>query len=262
MLPERDECHLWVATLAEVAAAGDYAISLLSSPERARAEGISDGAAHTVFVASRAAQRALAAAYLGRRPSELHIDRTCRYCGDPGHGRPRIAGENDLDFSVTHCGELLLLAYVSHGRVGVDAEAADREVGRGRGAGRLADYALTQAEAGLVRAAPQKSRSAVFCRLWTRKEAVVKLTGHGIFAPLRTIEVATETGAVTLPGRALGWPADTVWLTDLPDGAEPAEPAARLLSSYVGAVATTSPVRTMTIRALGPMMRPPGCAGE
>jgi 4'-phosphopantetheinyl transferase len=256
LLPEHDECHLWVATLPEVAAADNHAVSLLSAAERARAAGISNDATRAVFVASRAAQRVLAAAYLGRPPSELRIDRTCGYCGNRSHGRPRIAGEERLDFSVTHCGRLLVLAYVSHGRVGVDAEMADRQVGGGRGAGRLADYALTPAEADLVRAAPEWSRSAAFCRLWTRKEAVVKLTGHGIFAPLRSIEVATATGPVRLPGRARGWPAEHVWLTDLPVGAVPAAPAARLLSGCVCAVAATRPLRTMTIRALAPMMRP------
>jgi len=255
LLPERDECHLWVLTWAGVPAAGDYALSLLSDPERARVECISDDAARAVFTASRAAQRALGAAYLGCQPSEISIDRTCRYCGDRTHGRPRIAGEMQLDFSVTHCGRLLLLAFVGHGRVGVDAEAADRQVGGRHGAGRLADFTLTAAEAELVRAEPERSRSAVFCRLWTRKEAVVKLTGHGIFAPLRSIEIATGTGTVSLRGRARDWPADTVWLTDLPADAVPADPAAQLLSGYVGAVATTSPVRTIVIRELEPMMR-------
>jgi 4'-phosphopantetheinyl transferase len=261
LLPGRGECHLWVMTWAGVPAVGDYALSLLSDPERARAERIRDKGTRAVFTASRAAQRMLGAAYLGYQPSRVRIDRTCRHCGDPAHGRPRIAGEAQLDFSVTHCGRLLLVAFVGHGRVGVDAETAGRQFGGRRGAGRLADFALTAAEAELVKAEPQCSRSAVFCRLWTRKEAVVKLTGHGIFAPLRSIETATGTGTVSLRGRARDGAADTAWLTDLPADVAPADPAAQLLSGYVGALATTSPLRTIVIRELKPNLRPQDRAG-
>lgn len=253
--PGPDECHVWAAAAPDLDPVHEYLLSLLDPAERAGASRHRSRQAARLFVASRAAQRILAGRYLGREPASVIIDRRCRHCGDPSHGRPVIAGSGDdqdqqrgLDYSVTHAGQLLLLAYVSHGLVGIDAEAA----GRRAGTGRLARYALSPAEAALVSAAPDETRHAVFGRLWTRKEAVLKLTGHGIAAPLRSVDVTADTVPAGPSAGPRGWPAGPVRVTDLDLGV--IRDAGR---GYIAAVAATGPARRMTIRpAAGFLVRP------
>jgi 4'-phosphopantetheinyl transferase len=250
--PGPDECHVWTVTGPELDATPEHLLSLLDPGETARAERYRDRSAHRLFVASRAAQRVLAGEYLGREPAEVVIDRHCPHCGDDAHGRPRLAGvDGGLDFSVAHTEGMLLIAYVSHGLVGVDVEAADRDVSRGK-LDRLIGFALTPAEASLVSAVPEARRAAAFHRLWTRKEAALKLTGHGLTVPLRSIDVSADIGPAGLPGTPDGRLGRPIRLADLrlrgEPGAVPGE-AARDVREYIVAVATTGAARRMIIRS-------------
>lgn len=260
--PATHECHVWAATVPEINPVHEYLLSLLDPAERDRATRYRDPAAMRLHVASRAAQRLLTARYLGRDPASVTITRRCPHCGHDGHGRPTAAEPDGrppgLEFSVTHTGELLLLAYVSHGLVGIDAEAAGRPITR---AG-LVDFALTQAEAALVPAGPATDRAAAFHRLWTRKEAVLKLTGYGLAVPLRSIDVTGETcRPVTDLPDAPAWPRDPVHLADLrlselavPSATAPAGTAPAGGRGYIAAVATTGPPRQVVLRPAAPFL--------
>lgn len=240
-----------MVTAAELEPLHEYMLSLLDPDERTRAARSRRRLAGQLFVASRATQRMLAGRYLGRDPATVMIDRRCRHCGDDQHGRPRIAGadadtdaaRSGLDFSVTHTGELLLLGYVSHGQVGIDAEEADRHP---KTAG-LARFTLTAAEADLLAATPETCRDQAFCRLWVRKEALLKLTGHGIAVRLRSIDVTMDAIPAGSAEGIPGWPASPVELTDLRLG----------IREYVAAIATTLPARRVTIRQAAPFLTAP-----
>lgn len=222
-------------------------LSLLGPGERARAARYRSRLSGQLFVASRAAQRILAGRYLGRDPASVMIDRRCQHCGDDQHGRPRVAATDaergGLDFSVTHTGDLLLLAHVSHGHVGIDAEDADRRPKTGG----LASFVLTPAEADLLAAAPETGRDQAFCRLWVRKEALLKLTGHGIAVRLRTIDVTMDEIPAGSAEGIPGWPVSPVELTDLSLG----------IPEYVAAIATTLPARRVTVRRAAPFLTAP-----
>lgn len=177
-----------------------------------------------MFIASRLSQRLLAAHYLGTTPAAVTIVRDCQHCGGD-HGRPRVPGAS-WDYSVTHAGDWLVLAVVGQGLVGVDLELTPQ-----RDVVDLATSTLTPAERTGLAAAPDPADE--FVRLWTRKEAVVKLTGHGLAAELTRLDVTGPAAAVTQP--PAGWPAVPIHLLDLPWAA-----GAR------AALATTGPVRTVT----------------
>lgn len=246
-LPARDECHVWMVTASELDAGQEHLLSLLEPDERARADRYRSRLASQLFMASRAAQRMLAGRYLGRDPASVVIDRRCQHCGDEQHGRPRIAGadaeRSGLDFSVTHTGELLLVAHVSHGHVGIDAEEADRRPKTGG----LVRFAMTPAEADLLAAAPGACRDQAFCRLWVRKEALLKLTGHGIAVRLRSIDVTRDEIPAGSAAGIPGWPVSAVQLTDLSLGTP----------DYAAAIATTLPARRVTVRQAAPFLTAP-----
>ena len=87
------------------------------------------------------------------------------------HGKPAIIGHTDIHFNLSHCREAVICA-VSDKPVGIDIESI-REFKDS-----LVRYTMNDNE---VRQIEQTARPDVeFIRLWTMKEAKLKLTGHGI----------------------------------------------------------------------------------
>lgn len=123
-----------------------------------------------------------------------------------------------------------MMAVVSAGLVGIDLECM-REIGR---VDDITASTFAPAEHAEFGAVPAPDRLAWFYRAWTRKEAVVKLTGHGLRAGIRGVDVRGPAAVVTpLPE---GWPADPLQLRNL------AAP-----SGYVAALAHTGQVSTVRL---------------
>lgn len=87
------------------------------------------------------------------------------------HGKPSIVGHPEIHFNMSHCREAAICVLSSH-PVGVDIESirAYRES--------LARYTMNEAEMALIKQSPRPDIE--FIRLWTLKEAVLKLSGQGI----------------------------------------------------------------------------------
>lgn len=178
--PAPGECHLWIAP----ARIRPGWLRWLSDDERDRMARSRSEEHRRTIATSRPLQRLVAARYLGVDPERVTVTRDCAHCADPRHGRPRVDGLPDI--SVTHAGDLVLLAVIGHGSVGVDLEGADR-VGDPDA---LAPLVLTGAEREELRALPPGAgRRAALLRAWVRKEAVLKLTGHGLAMPMASVDV-------------------------------------------------------------------------
>jgi 4'-phosphopantetheinyl transferase len=208
VLPPAGVCHLWSARTAEAAA---YR-SLLDQDELARAERFRVASAAEAFVTSRAVQRLVLGHYLGRPAGEVRIARDCRHCGGD-HGRPYVGGA-PVDFSVSHSAGWLLIAVVGDGLVGVDLE----RVSGSRAVDDLADRVLGPAEQERLLLVPRDDRAAWFIRVWARKEAVLKLTGHGVAAQLSGLDVTGQVAVASSP--PAGWPVGAIYLRDVPAGAD------------------------------------------
>ena len=108
-------------------------------------------------------------------------------------GKPYAEGAR-FDFSPTHTAGLVALAIGDCGPIGLDAE-----VPRGRDVFRLAraaDRWFTPAENRRVQTAIQnrpQEAEAVFLRIWTAKEALVKRTGAGL-AGMRRADTRHHAG--------------------------------------------------------------------
>ena len=108
-------------------------------------------------------------------------------------GTPYAEGAQ-FDFSPTHTAGLVALAIGDCGPIGLDAEAP-----RGRDVSRLAraaDRWFTPAENRRVQTAIQnrpQEAEAVFLRVWTAKEALVKRTGAGL-AGMRRADTRHHAG--------------------------------------------------------------------
>ncbi|CAN5256500.1 hypothetical protein BH09SUM1_BH09SUM1_18710 [soil metagenome] len=150
-------------------------LAVLSRDEVARASAFTNGAARERFVAGRAALRRTLATYLSRDAVDLRIA-----VGE--QGKPRVEG---LPFSVSHSGDVLLIAVAADGEIGVDVERH-----RSRPVEALARRFFSEAEIALLGRACEADRIALFHTLWTRKEAWLKGHGQGLVFPLSDWDVS------------------------------------------------------------------------
>ncbi|WP_181727325.1 4'-phosphopantetheinyl transferase superfamily protein [Streptomyces sp. PT12] len=242
MIPAPGECHLWLAPVRPRAGW----LALLDRAERERADRLGGTPAGEVFVTSRGAQRLVGSRYLGVPPEAVRTDRSCQACAGAAHGRPRFVGaaRAGLDYSVSHTERWLLIAVTSGGLVGVDIE----DLAAVPDAEGLAGAALTAGERARWAGLPQAERDAWLLTAWTRKEAAMKLTGLGLRAAPRGLDVRGPAVAAHGVPR---WPAGPVLLHSL------SAPA-----GHVAALATTAPLGALRRFALPDAPAPSRAVGR
>jgi 4'-phosphopantetheinyl transferase len=119
----------------------------------------------------------------GTAPESLRFERRCGHCGGAGHGKPRLAGRPDLDFSISHSGGLALIAVARGRRVGVDVERVRRRTD----VLAIARGSLSARERHAIECpGTDEARREAFFRCWTRKEAYLKAVGVGLAGGLDT----------------------------------------------------------------------------
>jgi 4'-phosphopantetheinyl transferase len=124
--------------------------------------------------------RRLLAAQFSLPAAKVRLDRSCPECGKP-HGKVRADG---VELSVTHSGELVGVA-IGDRPVGLDVEKVDPTVD----VDGVARLALAPEEVQELDRYDGIERVGAFTTYWVRKEAVVKATGDGLRADLRTVTV-------------------------------------------------------------------------
>lgn len=154
-------------------------------------------AAHASAHIGEALLRTALTAHLGTAPSALAL-------GHDAAGRPELLGPRmpGLSLALTHTQGLTLAAIGYVPGLGIDAERlrADLDVLG------VAEACLTTGEFARLHALPEAARPAAFFRIWTRKEAVVKASGEGLFRPFASFELPAESeGALAIAGLPGEW---------------------------------------------------------
>jgi 4'-phosphopantetheinyl transferase len=192
--------HVW---LADLATAPESIQRLLSESERGRAGEILSGSRRRLWARSHGILRDLLGRYLRSEPSALALS-------TPAGLRPRLTPEAapgpqpPLAFSLSHSGSLALYAFAVAPTVGVDVETSERTLDERALAGR----AFPADEAARISALAPDARRREFLRSWTRREAVLKLSGpHSESARASGAdrdEDTSWTSMLDLEGRAYG----------------------------------------------------------
>jgi 4'-phosphopantetheinyl transferase len=165
------DVHVWAVPLHGVTE--PPLLSLISPTERDRMERLVFADDRRRYAGAHAAMRTILGEYLGRRPESLRLE--------PDQlGKPHLAG-SDLQCSLSHAGELALVAIGRRWPLGVDVEQA-RPL---PDADALKAACFTERE----RKHLDRAGESELLRLWTRKEALLKATGEGLRTAPREVEV-------------------------------------------------------------------------
>lgn len=105
------------------------------------------------------------------------------------HGKPSIVGHPEIFFNLSHCKEAVACA-VSRRPVGIDVESV-REYKES-----LARYTMNDSEMSQILSAERPN--VAFIRLWTMKEARLKLTGEGISRNMKQVLVGDNHNYTTV----------------------------------------------------------------
>jgi len=165
---------------------------LLRVEEKARALRFRRESDCRCFMAARIALRRLLEQYTGRPAAELELQMT-------EFGKPYLPG-SPVNFNVSHSGGIVLMAFSREVPVGVDIE----RVRPGVQARQIARRWFTPEEVRWMEAVPALE-TARFFELWTRKEALVKGAGSGLFRELNSFSALPDRVRLADAPEAGGW---------------------------------------------------------
>lgn len=178
--------HVWRIRIDGVATAADWAV--LSPEEDGRARRFFAERHQRRYVVAHANLRRILSAYAGMAPNELAF-RTGQY------GKPELVGAPSatlVEFNLSHSGDLALVAVARDRPVGVDVERWNDRVEHIELATRF--FSPVERDA-LQRLAPSHADVVEgFFSAWSRKEAYLKASGHGIARGLDHFDVSLTPG--------------------------------------------------------------------
>jgi 4'-phosphopantetheinyl transferase len=179
---EPGEVHLWRYRFGQDDPVPDDAAHVLSKAEHKRAASVPDPDRRARIIESRVILRHLLAGYVSLQPSEVRIRKGKL-------GRPKLDARHlktDLDFNLSHSGDLMVLAVAIDNRLGVDVELLRTRPGLDK----LVRRVFSADEQTALSAVGEVGYLAAFFQGWTRKEALLKGAGAGVFRQASETEVS------------------------------------------------------------------------
>lgn len=178
----RGEVHVWLLYLDRAIVPPEHLNQTLSMPEQQRAARYHQPQTGGRYALLHYHLRQLLAHYCHIPADQLRFD-----VGE--YGKPVLRGHR-LHFNISRSGPLGLMAFGSHGALGIDIECHQTDMEHAS-IGR--SYFSGDERSTLSRAEPhQKART--FYQIWTRKEAYLKALGTGLSRPLESFSVCSPAG--------------------------------------------------------------------
>jgi 4'-phosphopantetheinyl transferase len=219
--PTPGTIHLWSArtdpdTASAIAAHPESTLfDLLSSDEQARAKRYIVANARRQFVEVRGLLRVLLGAYLQRDPNSIGFIYS-------DNGKPSLSeasGGISIQFNLSHSQAQVLYAFSADRAIGVDIEGVNPLISYID----LAHRICTPQEQRVFDQLPPSQQPQAFYKIWTRKEALVKLGGDRLYEKLSIFEVPAHATAGSYWIQAED---QRIWLQDL-----------ELVQGFAGAIA-------------------------
>jgi len=193
------EVRVWQAEVSTQTQDNQRYWSLLDKLDKAQALRIKQPLLQHRYVEIHGRLRGLLGQWLNESPDKLKISRTKQ-------SKPYLEHYPELCFNLSHTGDHLLFALTNKAQLGVDIEVCKRRVNL---AG-LVDKCFAEQERTHWAQLPEIEKVQAFYSFWTKKEAFVKATGHGISLGLNTCVVNPQSPSMFLSvpeicGKASDW---------------------------------------------------------
>ena len=177
---DKGAIHLWQIRMDTIRPSHLAACKALLSPdEQAKALRFRRPGDQERYTYTRGILRFLLGAYIQLLPHDI------RLTYGP-HGKPQLAPEcGSLQFNVSHSGEIALAAFCADAPVGVDVERVRQDLATEQIAARY----FSRNEQVWLDSLPRDEQSHGFFTMWTRKEALLKAQGQGLWGEIERTEV-------------------------------------------------------------------------
>jgi 4'-phosphopantetheinyl transferase len=195
--------HCWTATVQEITPLATCLLPFLSADERERWLNYRLETRRQQFLVSRGLLRFLLSRYLRCQPQDLEFQYS-------EHGKPALSNTipSRIQFNIAHSQDWVLFAFSQTLELGVDIEVLEPNLNYKA----IAHRFLRQEEGLAFQEIEEHSQQLAFYRIWSRKEAVIKLWGDNLFQGLQLYPVPT---APSVDQHQILSRDKTVWLRDL-----------------------------------------------
>jgi 4'-phosphopantetheinyl transferase len=181
--------HLWRIWIPDWASEAPTLRLLLSQDELARAERFHFDIHREHFIVVRGLLRKILHLYTAILPEKIEFSYGLR-------GKPHLKNIN-LHFNVSHSHDIAAIAVTPDIEIGVDVEKIQPHFKAD-----LVKRFFSNKEARALLELPEEQRHIAFYHVWSRKEALIKALGEGLFMSLNTFDVsATEKVEMVLVTR-------------------------------------------------------------
>lgn len=172
---------------------------VLDEAEQTQAQKFKNAPLHKRYVEVHGRLRNVLAKTLNQPPENIRIKKA-------EHGKPYLADYPELAFNLSHSADRLMIGVGWNCQLGVDIEFCKQRINLSG----LVGKCFAEEEAAYWAKLPETQKNREFYRFWTRKEAFVKATGHGIALGLNHCVINPEnpTEFIRVPdlcGEASAW---------------------------------------------------------
>ncbi len=165
---EPHEVHIWSSSLALTQDQTKQYLAILSKDEQTRALQFHTMLHRERFIAARARLRQLLAGYLSSDPIQINFSYN--------HYQKPFLPDTQLRFNLSHSDNLVLYAFTLNHEIGIDVEKIKPSYST-----LVAKRYFTASENNELLGYEPLEANIAFYRTWSRREAIIKAMGKGIF---------------------------------------------------------------------------------
>jgi 4'-phosphopantetheinyl transferase len=181
-----DQIELWYISLKVTSSELQKLELLLAKEEKARADRFKFDIHRHHFIAARANLRIILSHYLSLPSQEIEFSYSPK-------GKPFLNDYQNLEFNLSHSQDLAVCAVTENSVLGIDLEYFSSNQRDSEKIQNIAERFLSKTESEIIQASASKSK--IFYKIWTAKEAYLKATGCGL-GKLEEVSTLWENGEI------------------------------------------------------------------
>ena len=193
----KGQVDVWLAVLDDAAIGLDACAGYLSSAEHERAARFKFAHDRRRYLIAHAALRSILGVYLSIDPQLIGF-------AVGSAGKPKLAEHlagSELEFNLSHSGEVALIAVTRGKKIGVDVERMQEDFAFEP----IAQRFFTANEVAALHQLAVDLQREAFYKCWTSKEALLKAKGTGLSGALDEVRIEATGTVIRIAPAQRGW---------------------------------------------------------